>query len=269
MVFGLPTRSRPATEWRELAVGGKACAVRIQRRRNARRLTLRVRDDKAVCVTAPPGAADADIEDFVAEHRGWIGDRLRRIDEAAAGAVPGFDGPAILLAGEPKRVELARDPLHRGRGRVEEAPERLLVRINAGSRVRPSTVLEGWLRGRARDAIEAELRRVLPLLGEAPCPVGIRDQRTRWGSCSASRRLSFNWRLAMAPPECLRYVVVHEAAHLVHPDHSPRFWGLVAELMPDYRRHQQWLRAHQTELFAGIGDRLAGLGEGEAPGPAA
>ena len=262
MVFGLFAQpARPVTEWRELTVNGKAYAVRVRHRRNSRRLTMRVRD-RAVHLTAPPGTPDADIDAFIASHSDWIDARIKQLDDAVAGTFPGVDGPAIYHRGEPKPVRLARDPGHRGQSRVEEGQEALVIRINSDSRVRPARVLENWLRARAREAITAELEQVLPRLGEAPCPVSIRDQRTRWGSCSASRRLSFNWRLIMAPPECLRYVVAHEAAHLVHLDHSPEFWDLVAGLMPDHRRHQRWLRQHQMALFADVGERLAGLGTG-------
>lgn len=267
MVFGLFTRPRPATEWRDVTVGDKVYPVRVQQRSNARRLTMRVRD-RAVHLTVPPKTPDSDIEGFVAGHSDWIDTQLQQLRDAIAEATPGIEGPAIFHEGEPKPVTLNRDPLHRGPGRIEETPEGLVIRVHAGSRVRPERVLENWLRSRAGEAITAELGRVLQQLGEESCPVSIRDQKTRWGSCSTTRRLSFNWRLIMAPPECLRYVVVHEASHLVHLDHSPQFWGLVAELMPDYRRHQQWLRQHQIALFADIGDRLAGLDPAPDSAPA-
>ncbi len=80
--------------------------------------------------------------------------------------------------------------------------------------------------------------------------IAIRDQRTRWGSCSTTGTLSFNWRLALAPPGVLDYIVVHEVCHLREHNHSPRFWALVAERRPDHRLHADWLRRHGHELQA-------------------
>ena len=78
--------------------------------------------------------------------------------------------------------------------------------------------------------------------------ITIRDQKTRWGSCSAKGTLSFNWRLMLAPPAVLDYVVVHELCHLTHMDHSPAFWQAVEAVCPDYRTHRKWLKDHGHEL---------------------
>lgn len=78
--------------------------------------------------------------------------------------------------------------------------------------------------------------------------ISIRDQKTRWGSCSSRGTLSFNWRLMLAPPAILDYVVVHELCHLTHMDHSPAFWQAVGEVCPDYRTARKWLKDHGQEL---------------------
>lgn len=78
--------------------------------------------------------------------------------------------------------------------------------------------------------------------------ITIRDQKTRWGSCSSKGTLSFNWRLMLAPPAILDYVIVHELCHLRHMDHSPAFWQAVGEVFPDYASARKWLRKHGQEL---------------------
>ena len=86
------------------------------------------------------------------------------------------------------------------------------------------------------------------LTGGSYSRITIRDQKTRWGSCSSRGTLSFNWRLMLAPPAVLDYVVLHELCHLTHMNHSKDFWNLVASIMPDYKLHRKWLKEHGREL---------------------
>lgn len=79
--------------------------------------------------------------------------------------------------------------------------------------------------------------------------ITIRDQKTRWGSCSSKGNLNFNWRLVLAPVPVLDYVVVHELAHRREMNHSSRFWDIVGEMMPDYQAHRRWLRDHGAALM--------------------
>ncbi len=88
----------------------------------------------------------------------------------------------------------------------------------------------------------------LPVTGGHYNRITIRDQKTRWGSCSAKGTLSFNWRLMLAPPAVLDYVVIHELCHLTHMNHSKAFWALVESACPDYRTHRRWLKEHGQEL---------------------
>lgn len=111
-------------------------------------------------------------------------------------------------------------------------------------------VSEAEARRAARELVTMVLDEEAPALGVSYRQVQIRDQRTRWGSCSASGTLSFNWRLVLAPFEVLDYIVVHELCHLREPNHAAGFWKLVASRRPGWRRQDDWLVRHGPELLA-------------------
>jgi predicted metal-dependent hydrolase len=118
------------------------------------------------------------------------------------------------------------------------------------ARLEPEPMTEREGRRRARAAVTGVAEAEAPRLGVSFARIAIRDQRTRWGSCSSRGTLSFNWRLVLAPPDVLDYVVVHELCHLREPNHSPRFWQLVAAARPGYRSQRRWLADHGWELQA-------------------
>ena len=103
-------------------------------------------------------------------------------------------------------------------------------------------------REEARRKFEERVAYYHPLTGGTYTSITIRDQKSRWGSCSSRGTLSFNYRLIFAPPAILDYVVVHELCHLTFMDHSKNFWNKVASVMPDYKNHRQWLKDHGQEL---------------------
>jgi len=114
----------------------------------------------------------------------------------------------------------------------------------------PADVSEPDARVAARELVRMLADEEAAALGVSYRRIEIRDQRTRWGSCSPSGTLSFNWRLVLAPFDVLDYVVVHEVCHLREPNHSPRFWRLVADRRPGWREQRAWLREHGAELLA-------------------
>ena len=101
----------------------------------------------------------------------------------------------------------------------------------------------------AQALIEARVAYFAPLMGVRPNRVFVKDQRTRWGSCSAQGNLNFNWRLTLAPREVLDYVVVHELAHLVEMNHGKAFWRLVSRWCPDHKAQRRWLRRNAETLW--------------------
>ena len=130
-----------------------------------------------------------------------------------------------------------------GRTRVHRRGDALLV--PGGD---PAPALERWFRRAARAEIAPRAEEASAAIGRPYTALTIRNQRTRWGSCSAAGALSFNWRLLLAPEEVLDYVVWHEACHLAVLDHSPRFWRLLAAHRPGYREPRRWLRDHGATL---------------------
>jgi predicted metal-dependent hydrolase len=175
----------------------------------------------------------------VSELRPWIERRLREARDVRA-AVAGRAGAVPYLGA---MLELVPQP---GRTRVHRAGDRLLV--PAGD-ARPA--LERFYRRAARAEIAPRLDRTSALAGAAYSGLDIRAQRTRWASCSAAGRMSFNWRLLLAPERVLEYVVWHEVCHLLVLDHSPSFWSLLERHWPDYRADRDWLRRNGATLVLG------------------
>jgi hypothetical protein len=143
--------------------------------------------------------------------------------------------------------------------RVDVDPEARfsLVRENEGGLLlirspkdpaKPRELLNAWYRERARGLFEARAAHFAPLMGVAYKSIRIKDQRTLWGSCSKEGNLNFNWRVALASPATLDYLVIHELAHLREMNHSRRFWAVVAAHCPGWKEHRRWLREHSRDL---------------------
>jgi hypothetical protein len=208
-------------------------------------------------VTLPQRAPMRAADEFVASREAWIGrHRARLVAERERHEARGGigDGGRLDYAGVPHRLEVRALPAGRKRSRVEhdEAAEGadpfIRVWLAPGDRRTLATILEGWLRREARAAVERRIAARAPQLGVRPVAIAVRDQRSRWGSASRHGRLSFNWRLILAPPAVLDYVVVHELAHLAEFGHTAPFWRLVREVLPEADRARRWLREHAREL---------------------
>jgi predicted metal-dependent hydrolase len=122
------------------------------------------------------------------------------------------------------------------------------VRVRAPDGRAAGGAVQRWYRRAARRRLLQEVEEQASRLGLEVTSVSVREQRTRWGSCSPKGNLSFNWRLIVAPDDVLRYVVVHELCHLAVPNHSKAFWRMLRTTMPDWERPAEWLRRHGDEL---------------------
>ena len=210
----------------------------VRRSERARSVRVRVEHDGEVTVTLPRRARDRDAAAAVLELRPWIERRLAEVD-AARRAIPRTPGTVPFLGGELRLVEQP------GRTRAHRRGDLLLV-PGPGAEQRPA--IERWYRRAARAEAAARLDAAALALGVPYAKLTIREQRTRWGSCSATGAIAINWRLVLGPPELLDYVVWHEACHLVVLDHSRRFWSLLGRHLPGYEAPRRWLRDNGAAL---------------------
>jgi predicted metal-dependent hydrolase len=227
----------------EIVFDNSIYLVHLRRHRQARRYTLRIQaTTREVILTIPPRGTLKEARGFAQKQGGWIAARLGRLPEAA----PFADGAIVPLRGVPHRIEHR----HGARGTVwieaDAGGDRILC--VAGNAPHIDRRVGDFLRREAKRELELASLKFAAELGVAVKRVVVRDQSSRWGSCSTTGMLSFSWRLILAPSNVLNYLAAHEVAHLIEMNHSARFWRVVQRLCPDHERAKAWLDAHGTDL---------------------
>lgn len=221
---------------------GPPPSIDFVRTRRARRYIIRVRPNGSVRVTVPRGGSRAEAARFLEKHAGWIARERDRLGEAHR--TPTWaDGATLMLRGESVTLRVAEED---GR-RIARYGERAVAIPAAATDLRP------FIQGDLRLAAHQELGHRLHALAAAHqltvAGFTIRDQRSRWGSCSRSGRIALNYRLLQMPPSVRDYVLLHELMHLREQNHSRRFWRLVEEVCPDFRDAERWLKVHGRGLL--------------------
>lgn len=212
--------------------------VILRRNPRARRLIVRLgRDGASVTLTVPPRASRRAALEFAERSRPWIQERLKQ----QAAKTKFGSGASFPLRGATVQIELTGTP----RGTVKHLQNTLLVPgepAHAGRRVRDWLIKEA-----KRDLTEASLRYAAAMDVKFR-RIGVRDQKSRWGSCSPDGHLSYSWRLILAPTYVLDYVAAHEVAHLRHMNHGIRFWRLVLEHCAHVHEAKRWLKANAEDI---------------------
>jgi predicted metal-dependent hydrolase len=215
------------------------------RRRGARRYILRVLDDGSLRVTVPWWGSKREARAFVASQAGWIA-RQRAARTAGARDRRLRPGDVVLVDGEPQPLWLeagATPP----RLRCGAAPDAVGRCDDGDADLRP--LVERWLRRRAARELPDQLQALATTHGLTVTRISIRNQQSRWGSCSRRGSITLNWRLVQAPPFVREYVLVHELMHRRELNHSARFWRHVAAACPRYLEARRWLHGDGQALF--------------------
>lgn len=212
--------------------------------RSSRRKTARIRVESGlVSVVAPTATTIERLEKVIQDKRSWILQKLAIHREAQPARARSFlSGEALPYLGRNYRLKVKRGPY----APVKLKHGRLHVQVPNGSDnpqiVRNAVVR--WYRTNALRRLEQKTERYSAMIGVDPREVSVRDFKSRWGSCTAKGEVQYNWRIVMAPNRICDYVVVHELCHLVHHDHSARFWQHVGRILPDYEECRAWLKQH-------------------------
>jgi predicted metal-dependent hydrolase len=226
----------PRADARAIAVAGRDFPVDLRRHPRARRYVLRLTADGRLALTVPRGASITNGLQFARRQERWIEREWRRQQARTAEWDAGTE---LWYRGERVALAIIGDAIVVGDQTIPARDRDHGVR----------TIVERHLRQLAAVELPARSR----LLAEARAiPLGavrVRNQRTRWGSCSPRGAIALNWRLIQMPPEVTDYVILHELAHRRHPDHSSRFWREVESLCPRWRSAERWLRKNGRELL--------------------
>jgi len=224
-------------------IDGAPVTVTVRVNARARSYRLSIPHSGGPLLTLPPHGRWAEAEAFLLRHHNWLAARIRRAPEGASFA----DGSTVPLRGIDHRIVATG----RVRGRVEVAElDGETVILVPGDAAHQARRLTDWLKDEALADLSARTAIHAARLGVTVKAVKMREQRSRWGSCSSSGNINYNWRLIMAPPFVLDYVAAHEVAHLVEMNHSAAFWATVKRTLPDMERGRAWLKAHGRKLMA-------------------
>jgi len=200
-------------------------------------------DIKGVRVVLPEASTE-DPETLLGENAAWVIEKKQKYDSFRA-QVPDrefTDGETFPYHGEPHEIVVEK------RSSSDIVDQELRLAKHHVEQTSVKRALETLYRRKAREYFENRSDQLANEMGVEYDKIEIRNQRTKWGSCSTSGTLGLNWRLMMAPPDVIDYIVVHELAHLREQNHTDEFWSIVAEYDPDYEDHAQWLEENSTKL---------------------
>jgi predicted metal-dependent hydrolase len=209
-------------------------------------MVVHVRHDR-VEVRAPGFVTDQQIAVFVHTHVDWIIRKLEHKANQDAQKLRLEEGGCIFYKARTLTIRFVPDTTEH----VVVTDSEFRIHGSHFSAQGASRILQRWLLAQARAILPERTRALANYLnaGKRLKEVVFRKTRTKWGHCTSSGRIQFNWLIMMAPDAIIDYMICHEACHLVHMNHSPRFWALVESVCPDYRIYVRWLKKHEHRLW--------------------
>jgi len=230
-----PRSSRPDS----LQIGSRSVPLCFVHHPKARRYLLRLRSDGVARVTVPRGGSISTARDFLARNMGWLERQIQQLAAQPKTAPEWKLGAEIYFRGGPVKLQLETA------GQIRFGSE-LLTLPDVSVDLRPA--IQKHLHKLAARELPARVMELARMHGIDVVRISVRNQKSRWGSCSRRGTISLNWRLIQAPDLVRDYIILHELAHRRQMNHSDRFWQEVARLCPDYLTAEQWLKQNSKLL---------------------
>lgn len=223
----------------------------LQRYRNAKKMRIRIIEGN-IKVTAPTGISESKVKAFVESHKQRILQHLeeqskkqveevKRYEEGAPVIYQGFTYPLHI-----ERIDTLLGEVKLGEDRLTVFVPRYIQEQKTSSYVQ-QLLIQAY-KQQAEVIFKERIDHFAVLMGVKYNTLRIKDQKTKWGSCSSKKNINLNYRLILAPQAVMDYVIVHELAHLIHMNHSKEFWHIVEKIQPHYKKYRQWLKEQGHKL---------------------
>ncbi|HWR43756.1 SprT family zinc-dependent metalloprotease [Sporomusa sp.] len=217
--------------------------LRLDKRR--KNIQLRVLPTATVEIIAPGKLTSAEIEHIFTAKSRWLTGRLNKLSSLAANPVNQqlVSGAQLLYKGEPHTLTVLSG---NSKPEVVLKPAEVIVKLpinntEAAPVFMTEQIVKAWLIDQAGKLFLDKTKDWAAVIGVRPVRITIKDQKTRWGSCSSLGNINYNWRIIMAPPRVADYLIIHELCHMLVPNHSVKFWEQVSRFSPDYQECRKWL----------------------------
>ncbi len=217
----------------------------IKSKRRRKTISLHIKEGGEIVIRAPHKASKKEVEEFIKEREAWVVEKLVEEKERRRELQKAFvSGEKFLYLGEWYPLEID-----------ESGHKELPLRLSFGKFIlntdhieKARDVFVEWYKREAKEKIEGRVRYYSDRFHLLPVGTGITGAKSRWGSCSRDNRLSFSWRIIMAPLKIIDYILVHELVHIKEKNHSWNFWEALEEILPDYRESKTWLKKNGHKL---------------------
>lgn len=215
-----------------------------------RRITLSILEDR-LRISAPKNVSAKQLKELLLAKQEWILKLWLENQNTLKSPVEYHDGRHFLYRGNTIKLKIRRHPRKMLRVSLEGQVLEVYIPENLSDQACASNIQAAlliWYKAQARKVLQDKLDKQAKRMQVTFQTFRLKEQKTRWGSCSSKRNLNLNWRIIMAPDAAIDYIIIHELAHLTHLNHSEQFWQRVAEFMPGYEYWKKWFKDHGKEL---------------------